>query len=138
MEYRRTRAIFYNLEPDQGSGNTAIATVTYQPSEKINAFFSATYSDFFHETDERKEFDLTILRARLTYQINKYLFFRGVLEHNDLRKRLLTDFLASFTYIPGTVLHFGYGSVYEKLDLRNDFSETRRGFFAKASYLWRL
>lgn len=31
------------------------------------------------------------------------------------RKRLMTDFLASFTYIPGTVIHIGYGSLYEKI-----------------------
>ncbi len=138
LDYRRNRAIFYADSSYQGYGNAFISSLTYQPSEKINAFFSATYSDFFRKADDMKEFDILILRGRLTYQINKYLFFRGVVEHNDLRKRLLTDFLASFTYIPGTVLHFGYGSLYEKLNLRSDFSETRRGFFAKASYLWRL
>lgn len=138
LNYRRNRAIFYADSAYQGYGNVFISSFTYQPSEKVNAFFSATYSDFFRKSDDAKEFDIWILRARLTYQINKYLFFRGVVEHNDLRKRLLTDFLASFTYIPGTVLHLGYGSLYEKLNLSNDFSETRRGFFAKASYLWRL
>jgi hypothetical protein len=53
--------------------------------------------------------------------------------------------LASFTYIPGTVMHLGYGSLYEKdrfergvLVSGSRFVETRRGVFAKASYLWRL
>jgi len=27
----------------------------------------------------------------------------------------MTDFLASFTYIPGTVIHIGYGSLYERI-----------------------
>ena len=27
---------------------------------------------------------------------------------------LTTDLLGSFTYIPGTVIHFGYGSLYQK------------------------
>lgn len=138
LNYRRNRAIFYADSSYQGYGNSFVSSLTYQPSEKVNAFFSATYSDFLRESDEQKEFDILILRGRLTYQINKYLFFRGIVEHNDLRKRLLTDFLASFTYIPGTVLHLGYGSLYEKLNPSNDFNETRRGFFAKASYLWRL
>jgi hypothetical protein len=145
LSYRRGNAIFFSSDPFQGYGNNASANVTYQPSEKLNANFSATYSDFFRDTDAEKMYDITILRGRLTYQINKYLFFRGIVEHNDFRKRLLTDFLASFTYIPGTVLHFGYGSLYEKIKWENDgyvesndFRETRRGFFAKASYLWRL
>lgn len=144
LDYRRNNKIFYADSSYQGFGSDAIASLTYQPSDKINAFFSATYSDFYR-ADDRKEYDVTILRGRLTYQVNKYLFFRGVVEHNDFRKRVLTDFLASFTYIPGTVLHFGYGSLYEKIKFENeryvasaDFKETRRGFFAKASYLWRL
>ena len=75
--------------------------------------------------------------------MNKYLFFRGIVEYNSFRRRVLTDFLASFTYIPGTVIHFGYGSIYEKPDdglYRGDlgFRETARSFFFKASYLWRL
>ena len=98
------------------------------------------FSDFFRNSNSEKIFDVTILRGRLTYQLNRCLFLRAIAEHNDFRKRLLTDFLASFTYIPGTVLHFGYGSIYEKNVLPNDdgFAETRRGFFAKASCLWRL
>ncbi len=88
---------------------------------------------------------MKIWRGRLTYQLNRFILFRGIVEHNTFRKRLLTDFLASFTYIPGTVMHFGYGSLYEKdrfegdvLVSGNRFVETQRGIFAKASYLWRL
>ena len=55
------------------------------------------------------------------------------------------DLLASFTYIPGTVVHFGYGSFFEKVEWQNnqfvegdDYQETVRGIFFKASYLFRL
>jgi hypothetical protein len=58
---------------------------------------------------------------------------------------MLTDFLASFTYIPGTVVHIGYGNLHEKIAWQNGryvesdrFLETKRGFFFKTSYLWRL
>jgi len=57
----------------------------------------------------------------------------------------MTDLLASFTYIPGTVVHIGYGSLYEKLAWREEqyepsdrFLEMKRDFFFKVSYLWRL
>ncbi len=67
------------------------------------------------------------------------------MEYNSFWKRLMTDFLASFTYIPGTVIYLGYGSLYEKIEWRDGdyvnadrFLETKRGFFFKASYLWRL
>ena len=53
--------------------------------------------------------------------------------------------LPSFLYIPGTVIHFGYGSLYEKIAWRDGryvpadhFLESSRGLFFKASYLWRL
>ena len=68
-----------------------------------------------------------------------------VLEYNFFYKRMMTDFLASFTYIPGTVIHVGYGSLYERMEWikgeyrpSDTFSEMRRGFFFKISYLWRL
>jgi hypothetical protein len=58
---------------------------------------------------------------------------------------MMTDLLASFTYIPATVVHLGYGSLYEKLAWREEeygpsdrFLETKRYFFFKVSHLWRL
>ena len=97
------------------------------------------------EFDSVKEYDYTIIRNRTTYQVNKYLFFRGIFEYNSFHKQLMTDLLASFTYIPGTVIHVGYGSLYEKLQwvegeyrYANDYMETKRGLFFKASFLWRL
>ena len=57
---------------------------------------------------------------------------------------MLTDFLASFTYIPGTVIHIGYGSLRDKVRWEageyvesDDFLETKRSLFFKMSYLWR-
>lgn len=140
LSYRQGKKIRYIASPYQGKGLDASANIIYQPSDKLNATVNLTYSDLFRAANSEKIFTVTILRGRLTYQLNRYLFIRTIAEHNDFRKRLLTDFLASFTYIPGTVLHFGYGSIYEKNILPNDdgFAETRRGFFAKASYLWRL
>ena len=58
-----------------------------------------------------KLYDGTITRLRPAYQVNQYLFFRGIGEYNDFRKNLNTEFLASFTYIPGTVVYLGSGRV---------------------------
>lgn len=143
--FRNGQAIRYEEVPFQGKGKRATATLTYQPSEKINWTVNYTYSGLFRDSTSEKIYDYTILRTRLTYQVNKYLFFRGVVEYNSYRKQILTDFLASFTYIPGTVLQLGYGSLYHKIRWQGDdyvdsdkFLETRRGLFFKASYLWRL
>ena len=72
---------------------------------------------------------------------------RGILEYNSYRKQLLTDLLASFTYIPGTVVHCGYGSLDARIPADGAenpgprperLREQKRAFFAKASCLWRL
>jgi hypothetical protein len=145
LRYFYQKKIRYVANPYQGRGNDAIASLKFLPSEKLHLELSFVYSDFTRDADSQREYDYTIIRSKNTFQVNKYLFFRIIVEHNSFRKRLMTDFLASFTYIPGTVIHVGYGSLYEKIrwengDYRpaNDFLETQRGFFFKASYLWRL
>jgi hypothetical protein len=143
--FQDRKAIRYTESAFQGKGKGATASLVYQPSEKINWTLDFTYSDLFRKTNTEKIYDYTIIRNRLTYQVNKYLFFRGVVEYNSYQKQILTDFLASFTYIPGTVLQLGYGSLYHKIRWQDDayidsdrFLESRRGLFFKASYLWRL
>ncbi|MEE9501854.1 MAG: DUF5916 domain-containing protein [Candidatus Aminicenantaceae bacterium] len=145
LTYRYGKSIYYSEDPYQGKRTQASGRFIFQPSEKINLSFNLMYADFFRDSDSLKIYDYTILRTRLTYQMNKYLTFRGVVEYNDYNKTLLTDFLVSFLYIPGTVIHLGYGSLYEKTQWMDGeyresdrFLEMERGLFFKVSYLWRL
>ncbi len=146
--YRHGGSIFYDPDkPFPGKSNHAYLTVQYQPAEKFTTSVDLTYSDFYRRSDSQKEYDYTILRSYTTFQLNKYLFFRGIAEYNFFREEMFLDFLASFTYIPGTVVHIGYGSVLEKIHWDNNikeyvpaqqFQQTHRAFFFKVSYLWRL
>jgi hypothetical protein len=145
LSYVSGRKIRYVEDPYGGRGADASAVLTFLPSDKLNLELSLRYSDFTRASEAAKEFDYTIVRGRATYQVDKHLFFRAIVEHNAFRKRLTTDLLASFTYIPGTVVHIGYGSAYERGEWREGryigadrFLEARRGLFFKASYLWRL
>ncbi len=145
VTYRDSKAIRYSESPFQGYGKRALATLGYQPSENFNWTLNLTYSDLFRDSTGEKIYDYTIIWNRLIYQVNKYLFFRAIVEYNTYRKQLLTDLLASFLYIPGTVIQLGYGSLYDKIRWKDGayvdadrFLETRRGIFFKASYLWRL
>ena len=142
--FNRGGAIYYSADPFGGRSTRASMNLVYQPSEQWNQGFTLTYSNFDREGGGRL-YDYAIARSRTTFQLNRFLFFRGILEYNSFRRQLMTDFLASFTYIPGTVIHAGYGSLYEKtrwdgLENVRDRSlhEIRRGLFFKASYLWRL
>jgi len=145
LSYSYGKSIYYSQDPYQGKGTRASGQLILQPSEKVDLRVNLTYADFIRDSDSQKIYDYTILRTRLTYQMNKYLTFRGVVEYNDYRKTLLTDFLVSFLYIPGTVIHLGYGSLYEKTQWvegeyrpSDRFLEMERGLFFKVSYLWRL
>jgi len=143
--FRHTKSIFYDPDnPYQGNGNRLSLGIRYQPFDKLNSYLSIAYSDFYRESDGEKIYDYTLVYNRTTFQLNKYLFFRGIVEYNTYWKKLTTDFLASFTYIPGTVVHLGYGSVFRKLRWEdseyvesNNFIETKQGFFFKVSYLLR-
>jgi hypothetical protein len=141
--FRKSKAIYYSADPYQGESARATAGLTYQPSDKIRSDLNFTYVDFNRESDGEQIYDYPIYWSRLTYQLNRYLFFRGILEYNEYRKELLTDFLASFTYIPGTVVHIGFGSLRDRVRWEqgsyvdgDEFLETKRSFFFKMSYLW--
>ena len=72
------------------------------------------------------------------------MFFRLIVEYNSFKEELSSDFLASFTYIPGTVVHMGFGSVHKNTKWENleyvpgeNLIQIQKGFFFKASYLFR-
>lgn len=138
-------AIFYSPDPYQGTSTSASAGITFQPWDDLTFECTYQYSDFNRSADSQRIYEISIGRSKLTYQLNRYLFFRGTVEYNTYRRKLLTDLLASFTYIPGTVLHVGYGSAHERIRWQGDtylpdarLLETQRAFFLKASYLWRM
>ncbi len=144
--YRRGNSPAYALL-EQARGQRAQAIITLQPSDEIRVDYTLTFQDLYRSTDDSLLFSYPINRLKAAYQFNKYLFFRLTAEYNGFRRRLPVDALVSFTYIPGTVLHAGYGSIYERERWNatppgyvNDDTllEKNRGFFFKASYLWRI
>jgi hypothetical protein len=137
--------IYYSGYPSfKGKSNVGSLSIILQPSKKIFQLFSYTHSDL--SRDEQEIYKVNILYSKTTYQFNKYFFLRAVLQYDSYQKLLLTDFLASFTLIPGTVVHVGYGGLYQNRKWQNnqwiygegDMINTKRSFFAKVSYLWRF
>ncbi len=143
-----TGAIFYDPKaPFQGRSTRGSAGVSFQPSDRLTTGLDLSYYDFHRATDGRQIQDYTIVRSRTVFQVNRFLFFRGIFEYNTWYRRLTSDLLASFTWIPGTVLYVGYGGTYDRMRwspegaswLPDDrFRQVRRDFFFKASYLWRF
>ena len=143
----QNRPYYYTLE--QGDGQSISGNLNLQLTDNFNSEWNYSYSDLFNKETGDKYYDVHIIRSKNTYQLNKYLFLRVIVQYNSLSTAISPDFLASFTYIPGTVVHLGYGSVFrqtrwdaasgdagEYVDSRN-YLETVRGLFFKASYLFR-
>ena len=143
--YRNRGSIYYDPDdPYQGDSNQASAGLSFQPTDQLTFALDLVYRDFTRRSDKVKIYDYTIVRSHNTFQINKYLFLRAIAEYNTYYKRWTADFLASFTYIPGTVVYAGYGSAFERIRWdgleyveSERYMETKRGFFFKVSYLWR-
>lgn len=143
--YQHLGSIYYSAEPYQGVTNNIVFMGAYKPSEKLHLDLTFRYSDFKDVSIDEQVYNYSILRGKVTYQMNKYFFIRAIAEYNSYRDQLLTDFLASFTWVPGTVVYFGYGSIYEKIRWEDNryieddrLLETTRGFFFKCSYLHRF
>ena len=88
-------------------------------------------------------YTVNIINTQTTYQFDKHFRLRLLEQFDSSQRRLLTDFLAMYEVVPGTVFHAGYGSLYEKQSsqsgsLVNNFgpgyTTVSRGLFFKASY----
>ncbi|UCH92444.1 MAG: hypothetical protein JSV88_19395, partial [Candidatus Aminicenantes bacterium] len=139
--------IFYaGAPPFVGNERTVYIGLTLEPSAKLKVGFNYSYSNFKDKQTQQEIYSLDIYNLHTTYQFNKYFFLRGIIRYDSLQEKLLTDFLASFTLIPGTVVHLGYGSLYLKNQWQNnrwvptqgELLRMRDGLFFKASYLWRI
>jgi len=137
--------INYEAQPTyRGKGYEGQFFLVLQPNDKLNQSFTFYHSDLFK--GQEKIYDVNIYYSHTTYQFNRYLFLRAVFQYDSYEKRMLTDFLASFTLIPGTVFHIGYGGLYEGREWQDgkwlyrqgNLLNIKRSFFLKASYLWRF
>lgn len=144
--YRWQRRPYYS-DLEQGRGKQIRASMIFQFSDNLNSEWRYNYTDLFNKSSGEKYFDIHILSSRNTYQVNKYMFLRAIVQYNSLTQELSPNFLASFTYIPGTVVHFGYSAVLDRQEWDpenrayiegNNFNSRADGVFFKASYLWRF
>ncbi len=132
-------------DPYQATVGSLWSQLEYKPTSSLKTSFRVIRSLFHKKSTGKEVLDYQIYRSRTTYQINKYLFLRATVEYNAYEEELMSDLLVSFTYIPGTVVHLGYGSLYDQTQFKNgdyvnarNFMEMERGLFIKASYNWRL
>lgn len=140
-------AVFYDdTSPFAGWSRNIATEVSWQPTSRINQTVEYQRVDFKRRDTRAPVYDLELVNTRTTYQFSKQFFLRGIAQYDSLRERVLFDALASYELRPGTVAYVGYGSLYERRAFINDvwveqagqYLTTRRGFFFKASYLYRF
>ncbi len=139
--------IYYDNEnPFLGNSLVLSASVFFQPMETFSLYLSYDYTDFNKKSTGEDVYDYHILYTRTIYQPNKHLFFRALVQYDSYLDRVMTDILASYEFVPGTVFHIGYGSLLDQrlwdgeankwlTDVTGRrFYQTTQSFFVKISY----
>jgi hypothetical protein len=129
--------VYYDpADPFAGTNTSRRIGVGLQPNSKLSHNLQYQYVKFDRETGEQV-FDVHIVNLRNTYQFTPRFLVRAIAQYDSSRRRVLSDFLASWELVPGTVVHAGYGALLESASAR-PYEATARAFFFKASYLARF
>jgi hypothetical protein len=137
-------AIYYH-PVDHFGGRSWFAdfSVTFQPNQHLTQSLDANLIRFDRADTGERVFSVDILNSRTTYQFDKHFLIRFLARYDSSARRVLTDLLASYELVPGTVFHVGYGSLFEKrggegnllvpVELGGQYLTVTRGVFLKAS-----
>ena len=87
---------------------------TFQPNQHLTQSIEGNIDRFDRESTGERIYNVTVLNSKTTYQFDKHFLVRLARAVRQLEHRVLTDFLASYEFVPGTVFHAGYGSLYER------------------------
>jgi hypothetical protein len=150
--FRRGPAVFYDeTNPFQGHSRSLGIETTIQPNQHLSQALNYNTVRFTRPSTGALVYEVDVVNSRTTYQFDKHFLVRILAQYDSSSDRVLTDFLASYEFVPGTVLHAGYGSLYEKgfgsvepvpgappIDPGNRYVMVNRGLFLKASYLRRF
>jgi len=140
-------AIYYDMvDPFQGHSVDHSFGVTLQPNQHLNQSIDYSRVQFDRASTGERVYTVDIVNLKTTYQFNSHILVRLIEQYDSSRQRLLTDLLGSYEFVPGTVLHAGYGSLNERRDFQDgrllpnggDFMTISRGLFFKASYVHRF
>jgi hypothetical protein len=141
------QSIFYDpIDPYLGRRRGQTLEVTLQPSARFNQKVAYSRVEFDRAAGGDRVFTVNVLNTQTTFQLNRHFFLRGIVQYDSSRSRVLTDFLASWELLPGTVAYGGYGSLIERRQWDGQewtpgggpYRTSERGLFFKAAYVHRF
>ena len=136
--FNKGPGIFYDPQaPFQGRRHSTFLRATLQPTSKLNHHLAYNFQHFERADTGALVYDVHIVNLRNTYQFSPRFLVRAITQFDSSRRRILGDFLGSYELMPGSVIHAGYGSLWERPDF-DPYRSTARAFFFKASYLARF
>ena len=145
-------SIYYDdIDPFQGYSQFSFFGLTFQPNQHLSQSVNGDTVRFDRASNGERIYAVNVINSRTTYQFDKHFLIRFLAQYDSSSHQVLTDFLASYEFVPGTVFHAGYGSLYERgqsndfptdanspAHLQEKYRATSRGLFFKASYLKRF
>ncbi len=144
--YQFGRSIYYDtVDPYLGRSRSLSIDASLQPSSRFNQSVSWSHVVFDRLSGERV-YDVDILYSKTSFQFDRRFQLRAIGQYDSSRHQVLTDILASFELIPGTVAFLGYGSSIEERQWDGSawqpgagrYATAQRGLFFKASYIHRF
>ncbi len=142
-------ATYYDpAHPLPGTRRGPLIELGVQPWGNLSADLRYLREGFHERARGKPLYTISLMRGRLLYQPWRCLYLRAVVAWDDAAGVVTTDLLASFTTVPGTVFHVGYGSIHELTQLGGEPSGAvesppgqaeryriiQRDLFLKASY----
>jgi hypothetical protein len=138
---------FYDdVDPFQGRSSGTFFGIELQPNQRLNQSVEFNMVRFNRASTGERVYSVDIINSKTTFQFNRNFLIRFIGRYDSSAERILTDLLASYEFVPGTVVHAGYGSLYERGTLQTfaptnekaKYEAVNRGLFFKASYLRRF
>ena len=130
-------SIYYDdVAPFQGYQRGGFYGITFQPNQHLTENVEGNTVRFDRASNGERVYAVDVVNSCTTYQFDKHFLVRLLAQYDSSSHRVLTDLLASYELVPGTVFHAGYGSLYERTD--QQYRAVNRGLFFKASYLHRF
>jgi hypothetical protein len=145
---RLARSVYYDpVDPFLGNEKNLSVELSVQPSARFNQSLAWNHVRFDRVNDGSNVYTVDVLNTRTTFQINRELALRAIVQYDSSRRQVLTDLLCSWELRPGTVAYAGYGSLALKQGWDGAqwtdepplaYRTAQRGFFFKASYIHRF